>query len=186
MPDPHVPGVFYSLNNRRLYVFKQLCAEGLLSSIEVRVREMKEHERTRYTVEKCALQARYMYAVGGKGGGAGGAGGGPGGGGGGAGGSGSVNPSGHGSERGTKEEFRGKTSRERERRESASRRDEVGDGEELRLLNEKEAAGTMALEEARRLMFLRKAVKAREMALEEEDEEEERGRRKRSGRKGKE
>ena len=67
-----------------------------------------------------------------------------------------------------------------------SRRDEVGDGEELRLLNEKEAAGTMALEEARRLMFLRKAVKAREMALEEEDEEEERGRRKRSGRKGKE
>ena len=62
----------------------------------------------------------------------------------------------------------------------------MGDGEELRLLNEKEAAGTMALEEARLLMFLRKAVKAREMALEEEDEEEERGRRKRSGRKGKE
>ncbi|KAL6042499.1 H/ACA ribonucleoprotein complex subunit 1 [Balamuthia mandrillaris] len=49
---------FFSLNNRRLYVFKRLYEEGLLEKVRVRVRPMQEHERTRYTVERCSLQAR--------------------------------------------------------------------------------------------------------------------------------
>ncbi|CAM9367846.1 unnamed protein product, partial [Choristocarpus tenellus] len=55
-----------SLNNRRLYVLKVCREEGLLGSnglVRVRCRDIKSHEQERYTVEKCALQARFMYAI---------------------------------------------------------------------------------------------------------------------------
>jgi len=54
------PDAYFSLNNRRLWVFKQLHAQGLLATIRVPCREMTPKERARYTVERCAVQARLM------------------------------------------------------------------------------------------------------------------------------
>ena len=55
---------YFSLNNRRLWVFKRLAEEGLLPNhnrIAVRVRQPKsEAERNRYCVQNCALQAKLM------------------------------------------------------------------------------------------------------------------------------
>ena len=54
---------YFSLNNRRLWVFKRLREEGLLpnNQIAVRVRPPKsEAERARYSLENCALEAKLM------------------------------------------------------------------------------------------------------------------------------
>lgn len=56
---------YFSLNNRRLWVLKKCREEGLLegqgNTIRARVREWKsDKERERYTVEKCALEAKFM------------------------------------------------------------------------------------------------------------------------------
>jgi hypothetical protein len=51
---------FFSLNNRRLWVFKQAHKEGLLVTISVRARGAKPHEVERYTLQKCALEATLM------------------------------------------------------------------------------------------------------------------------------
>jgi hypothetical protein len=51
---------FFSLNNRRLWVFKQAHKEGLLASIPVRARGAKPHEMERYTLQRCALEATLM------------------------------------------------------------------------------------------------------------------------------
>jgi hypothetical protein len=56
---------FFSLNNRRLWVLKQCRDQGLLQStdhqIQVRVRSPKSSaEAERYTLEKCALEAKVM------------------------------------------------------------------------------------------------------------------------------
>ncbi|EDQ89460.1 uncharacterized protein MONBRDRAFT_7918 [Monosiga brevicollis MX1] len=59
--DPTLPAWYYSLNNRRLYVFKQLREEGILDTIPVRVRGMKPHEVARYTPDNCALQAKFLF-----------------------------------------------------------------------------------------------------------------------------
>ncbi|CAM9637813.1 unnamed protein product, partial [Phaeothamnion confervicola] len=63
---------FFSLNNRRLYVFKELRDMGLLpcNTVRVRARAPKPHECKRYTLERCAERATVM------GGGSGGDGGG--------------------------------------------------------------------------------------------------------------
>lgn len=54
---------YYSLNNRRLWVLKQCREEGLLTNntIQVRVRQPKSAaEAERFTLEKCALEARFL------------------------------------------------------------------------------------------------------------------------------
>lgn len=67
---------YFSLNNRRLWVLKQCHKEGLLDNprhgnrIPVRVRQPKSGaEAERYTVENCALEAKFMREGGGGGGG---------------------------------------------------------------------------------------------------------------------
>lgn len=56
--------VYYSLNNRRLYVFKALATMGLLAAegntIRVRVKEPLEREKERYTEDRCGLHATIM------------------------------------------------------------------------------------------------------------------------------
>ncbi|GAB5029601.1 Hypothetical protein NocV09_00102150 [Nannochloropsis oceanica] len=47
-------GTYFSLNNRRLWVFKECKKRGLLEHIRVRVRT----EESRYTAETCALEAK--------------------------------------------------------------------------------------------------------------------------------
>jgi hypothetical protein len=54
---------FFSLNNRRLYVFKQLCEEGCLEAVPVRIRDMKPHEQERYTVDNCGLNAKFLFRL---------------------------------------------------------------------------------------------------------------------------
>lgn len=56
---------YFSLNNRRLWVLKRCREEGLLDGsgglIRVRVRQPRsEAERSRYTVQNCALEAKFM------------------------------------------------------------------------------------------------------------------------------
>jgi hypothetical protein len=54
---------YFSLNNRRLWVFKRCREEGLLENnvIRVRVREPKSgSEEDRYTLENCAVEATFM------------------------------------------------------------------------------------------------------------------------------
>lgn len=67
---------YFSLNNRRLWVFKQCLKEGLLdndkynNTIPVRVRMPKSAaEAERYSVHNCALEAKFMREGGGGGGG---------------------------------------------------------------------------------------------------------------------
>ena len=59
---------YFSLNNRRLWVLKRCREEGLLershnnnNKIRVRVRQPKSQaERERYTIEKCAVEAKFL------------------------------------------------------------------------------------------------------------------------------
>lgn len=56
---------YFSLNNRRLWVFKRCAEEGLLSDtngkIWVRVREPKsQKEKERYSLENCAVEAKFI------------------------------------------------------------------------------------------------------------------------------
>lgn len=56
---------YFSLNNRRLWVFKRCAEEGLLDhqggKIWVRVREPKsQKERERYTLDNCAVEAKFI------------------------------------------------------------------------------------------------------------------------------
>ena len=55
-----IPGVFFSLNNRRLWVLKELHAMGRLDSIVVRCKEMTAKERAKYTLDRCAVRASLM------------------------------------------------------------------------------------------------------------------------------
>ncbi|KAL7540381.1 hypothetical protein ACHAXR_010074 [Thalassiosira sp. AJA248-18] len=63
---------YFSLNNRRLWVLKQCHREGILDNISVRVRTPKSGaEAERYSIENCALEAKFMREGGGGGGGGG-------------------------------------------------------------------------------------------------------------------
>eukprot|EP00903_Cladosiphon_okamuranus_P013197 g12309.t1 len=56
---------FFSLNNRRLFVFKECREEGLLGPtglVRVRARAMKAHEHERYTLDRCSVQAKFLFA----------------------------------------------------------------------------------------------------------------------------
>ncbi|ORC89000.1 uncharacterized protein TM35_000142110 [Trypanosoma theileri] len=52
-------GNYYSQNNRRLYLYKELCSLGLLQTVPVRLRALPDTRRMRekYTPEKCSLHA---------------------------------------------------------------------------------------------------------------------------------
>eukprot|EP00588_Corethron_pennatum_P004606 CAMPEP_0194295558 /NCGR_PEP_ID=MMETSP0169-20130528/53759_1 /TAXON_ID=218684 /ORGANISM="Corethron pennatum, Strain L29A3" /LENGTH=217 /DNA_ID=CAMNT_0039044761 /DNA_START=369 /DNA_END=1022 /DNA_ORIENTATION=+ len=56
---------YFGLNNRRLWVFKKCKEEGLLPGdglVLARVRAVKSYsEGERYTLENCALQAKFMH-----------------------------------------------------------------------------------------------------------------------------
>lgn len=54
-------GYCFTLNNRRLYVYKTLFKEGLIKTIEVRVRHMESKEYERYNVKNCSLNAKFMF-----------------------------------------------------------------------------------------------------------------------------
>lgn len=53
---------YFSLNNRRLFVFKTLRGAGLLSTVVARVKPVPQTKRMKdkYTVDKCALTAKLM------------------------------------------------------------------------------------------------------------------------------
>jgi hypothetical protein len=54
---------YFSLNNRRLWVLKRCREEGLLENNQIRVRWRQPKsaaEAQRYTLEKCALEAKFI------------------------------------------------------------------------------------------------------------------------------
>ena len=53
-------GSYFSLNNRRLYVIKELAKRGIISTINVRAKQPKGRETSRYTIERCGLVAIIM------------------------------------------------------------------------------------------------------------------------------
>ena len=56
------PDAFFSLNNRRLYVFKELMKQGKLNTIEARLKPLPGGKRNqdRYTEEKCSKNCKIM------------------------------------------------------------------------------------------------------------------------------
>jgi hypothetical protein len=55
-------GYYFSLNNRRLYVLKELHSRGLLpgGKILVRVKDALTREKERYIIDRCSLSAKIM------------------------------------------------------------------------------------------------------------------------------
>jgi hypothetical protein len=53
---------YFSLNNRRLFLFKTLKARGLIDTVPVQVKPALERERVKYTRERCVLRAKLMGA----------------------------------------------------------------------------------------------------------------------------
>ena len=59
-------GHIFSLNNRRLYVYKTLRIQGFLENrsppnmIQVRVKALTKKELLKYTIERCSLTATLM------------------------------------------------------------------------------------------------------------------------------
>lgn len=53
-------GHLFSLNNRRLYLIKQLHSMGLLRTVAVQLKEATDKEKARYTPERCVLAAKLM------------------------------------------------------------------------------------------------------------------------------
>jgi hypothetical protein len=53
---------YFSLNNRRLFVFKTLRAAGKLQTIRARIKQVPQTKRMKdkYTIEKCSLTAKLM------------------------------------------------------------------------------------------------------------------------------
>ena len=59
---------YFSLNNRRLWVFKELRSRGIIEKVRVRVKEALPREKERYTTDRCVLNAKVMKEHGGTGG----------------------------------------------------------------------------------------------------------------------
>jgi hypothetical protein len=55
-------GNYFSLNNRRLYVLRQLRSQGLLTnnSVQVHLKPALEREKKKYTPENCVMEAKIM------------------------------------------------------------------------------------------------------------------------------
>jgi len=69
LPNTAVDGTqyYFSLNNRRLWVFKQLHEHGYFDGgkkLRVRVKEPLPREKERYTPERCSMTAKIMKDVG--------------------------------------------------------------------------------------------------------------------------
>ena len=57
------PDVYYTLNNHRLWVLKELRRADVISSVTVRLRQMMPREQTKYTIARCASEATIMRVV---------------------------------------------------------------------------------------------------------------------------
>lgn len=53
---------YFSLNNRRLFLFKTLKERGVIDTVMVQVKPALERERAKYTRERCVLRAKLMGA----------------------------------------------------------------------------------------------------------------------------
>lgn len=53
---------YFSLNNRRLFLFKTLRDMGLIEKVQVQVKPALEREKTKYTRDRCVLRAKLMGA----------------------------------------------------------------------------------------------------------------------------
>lgn len=62
--DPH-SGHFFSLNNRRLYLFKKLKEMGLIQAVQARLKAVPDTRRMgeKYSAEKCSRTATLMGGV---------------------------------------------------------------------------------------------------------------------------
>lgn len=53
---------YFSLNNRRLFLFKTLRDMGVIDQVQVQVKPALEREKTKYTRDRCVLKAKLMGA----------------------------------------------------------------------------------------------------------------------------
>lgn len=53
---------YFSLNNRRLFLFKTLRDMGVIEKVQVQVKPALEREKTKYTRDRCVLKAKLMGA----------------------------------------------------------------------------------------------------------------------------
>ena len=53
-------GAYFSLNNRRLYVFKKLRERGVLTVVKARLKGALDREKERYIPSRCSMTARIM------------------------------------------------------------------------------------------------------------------------------
>lgn len=53
---------YFSLNNRRLFLFKTLKDMGVIDKVQVQVKPALEREKTKYTRDRCVLRAKLMGA----------------------------------------------------------------------------------------------------------------------------
>lgn len=53
---------YFSLNNRRLFLFKTLRDMGVIKKVQVQVKPALEREKTKYTRDRCVLRAKLMGA----------------------------------------------------------------------------------------------------------------------------
>lgn len=56
-------GNYFSLNNRRLYVYKILKEEGFIDYIKVRLEQLPKHLVDRYNTKNCSLSCKFMYII---------------------------------------------------------------------------------------------------------------------------
>ena len=56
-------GIYYSLNNRRLWIFKQLYDLNRIETIIVRIKNsISNKHKKRYTIDRCSKQAKILYS----------------------------------------------------------------------------------------------------------------------------
>lgn len=53
---------YFSLNNRRLFLFKTLKDMGVIDTIQVQVKPALDREKVKYTRDRCVLKAKLMGA----------------------------------------------------------------------------------------------------------------------------
>ena len=53
-------GIYFSLNNRRLWVLKELRRAGCIAAVRVRTKDLLPREAAKYSADKCSLSACIM------------------------------------------------------------------------------------------------------------------------------
>lgn len=61
-PAAEAAPFYFSLNNRRLFLFKTLKERGVIDTVMVQVKPALERERAKYTRVRCVLRAKLMGA----------------------------------------------------------------------------------------------------------------------------